>query len=397
MAPWARAAAEGEPRDPTPSSPRPPPPRGEYERIDWARVHARSTLASSYCVRKGLTRKAQLAVNLKKWVAKRPASPLAPALPETYVLQVDDVDYIEEAMADIPEVRDAEAGAGRWVVKPSVANRAAGVAVIDSAPALAAALAAQPNMREWVVQRYVDPPALLGGRKWHARVYALAVGALDVFALTDGLALRARAPYAGAGLDDLDAHLTNTCRAAGGEAAGGESGDDDGAPPPPRPAPVPLTPDEEADTILLLSELPDALVADGMGRREAEAKVAGVLAATAALVGETFAAVASELSFFALPSAFELFGFDFLVAADWTVWLLEVNADPDVGATGARCAPLARALVEGALRLTADTLAAKAGGGGGGGRGGGGAGGAEWRRVFSRDAGRTGASGMVVS
>ena len=43
----------------------------------------------------------------------------------------------------------------------------------------AAALAAQPNMREWVVQRYVDPPALLGGRKWHARVYALAVGAVD--------------------------------------------------------------------------------------------------------------------------------------------------------------------------------------------------------------------------
>ena len=26
---------------------------------------------------------------------------------------------------------------------------------------------------------------------------------------------------------------------------------------------------------------------------------------------------------------FELFGFDFLVDADWQLWLLEVNAEPD--------------------------------------------------------------------
>ena len=36
-------------------------------------------------------------------------------------------------------------------------------------------------------------------------------------------------------------------------------------------------------------------------------------------------AVSSELSFFTLPSCFELFGFDLLVDEDWHLWLLEVS------------------------------------------------------------------------
>ena len=59
---------------------------------------------SSYCVRKGLIRKAHLAHNLKKWAAKHPDSRLAAATPETHILAVDDVDYIDEALSDLPEV-----------------------------------------------------------------------------------------------------------------------------------------------------------------------------------------------------------------------------------------------------------------------------------------------------
>ena len=109
---------------------------GEYERIDWPAVHKGATMASSYCVRKGITRKAQLAVNLKKWIAKRPASPLTGCVPETHILSVDDPEYIDEAMSDLPEVRDAPPGTAPWIVKPSLANRATGVCVIDSAEGL---------------------------------------------------------------------------------------------------------------------------------------------------------------------------------------------------------------------------------------------------------------------
>ena len=61
-------------------------------------------IASSYCIRKGLIRKAHLAFNAKKWAAKHPEGKLAAAIPETWPLEIDDVDYIDEALCDVPEV-----------------------------------------------------------------------------------------------------------------------------------------------------------------------------------------------------------------------------------------------------------------------------------------------------
>ena len=48
-----------------------------------------------------------------------------------------------------------------------------------------------------------------------------------------------------------------------------------------------------------------------------------------AVVGECMEAVSTELTFFTLPNCFELFGFDLMVDADWRLWLLEANAEPD--------------------------------------------------------------------
>ena len=75
----------------------------EYELIDWGRVHQGDLRANCYCVRKGLIRKAQLAVNLKKWSAKHPKGLLARSVPETYYMDVDDPEYFEEALCEIPE------------------------------------------------------------------------------------------------------------------------------------------------------------------------------------------------------------------------------------------------------------------------------------------------------
>ena len=60
-------------------------------------------IASSYCVRKGLIRKAHLAHNLRKWNAKFPGGRLAGAVPETLVMVLDDIDYFEEALSDVYE------------------------------------------------------------------------------------------------------------------------------------------------------------------------------------------------------------------------------------------------------------------------------------------------------
>ncbi|CAN0120548.1 unnamed protein product, partial [Discosporangium mesarthrocarpum] len=45
---------------------------GEYELIDWERVVSGQMRASSFCVRKGLSRKAQLSRYINKYASKRP-------------------------------------------------------------------------------------------------------------------------------------------------------------------------------------------------------------------------------------------------------------------------------------------------------------------------------------
>lgn len=65
-------------------------------------------VVSSYCIRKGLIRKAHLAHNLKKWNAKNPQGRLVRAVPETLVMVLDDIEYFEEALSDVYEVLHTE-------------------------------------------------------------------------------------------------------------------------------------------------------------------------------------------------------------------------------------------------------------------------------------------------
>lgn len=315
---------------------------GEYERFDWDRVHKGGQAASSYCVRKGLCRKSYLAYNLKKWGAKHPEGVIAKSVPETYLLSVDDVEYIDEALSDLPEVRDMEPGSAQWIAKPSIMNQGIGIAVIDSCAGLRTALEAQPDLREWVVQRYIADPLLVNNRKFHIRAYVLCIGRMKVYVWSEMLALFAGKPYSH-DLSDLRAHLTNTCQ----QHIEGTAND------------LP-TSAEEGSIVKLLSELPEALVSDGMQLRDAQMRMAEVTQKVNAIIGECMEAVSHELTFFPLADCFALFGFDLMVSRDWDVWLLEANADPDFSQTGERLKGLVSGLVEGTLQLVADPLAAVA-------------------------------------
>ena len=67
-------------------------------------------------------------------------------------------------------------GSARWIIKPSIINQAAGIAVIDSCAGLRRCLEGAPDLREWVAQRYVERPLLIRGRKFHLRAYVLCIG-----------------------------------------------------------------------------------------------------------------------------------------------------------------------------------------------------------------------------
>ena len=248
-------------------------------------------------------------------------------------------------------------------------NQARGILVFNQLESLKEALRADgaDEAREWVLQRYIHRPLLVGGRKFHLRMYALAVGALTVHVYADVLTLFSLEHYT----DDpsrLAAHLTNTCCQA------------------------PTGPEQHAAAVGLLSDLPARIAADGsLSLAEAAARCERVLVDAAALVGEAFAAVSAELAFMPLPNAFELFGMDLLVDSNWRVWLLEANAEPDFVQTGQALRSVIEGVVEGALSLTLDeTFPA--------GRGSAGAGNSSrYLKVFEREDPRATQCGMSFS
>ena len=307
----------------------------EYERLDWSRVLAGDLHASAYCIRKGLIRKSQFAYHVKKWAAKHPGSVLAKGVPETLLFEMWDADYLDEALADVYEVRDMKTdGSEWWILKPSMTNQARGILVFNQLESLKEALRADgaDEVREWVLQRYINSPLLVGGHKFHLRMYALAVGALNVHVYADVLTLFSLERYT----DDpsqLAAHLTNTCCQA------------------------PSGPEQHAAAVGLLADLPARIAAEGtLSLAEASARCDRVLQDSAALVSEAFAAVSAELAFMPLPNAFELFGMDLLVDSDWHVWLLEANAEPDFVQTGQALRSVIEGVVEGALSLSLDQM-----------------------------------------
>lgn len=91
----------------------------EYERIDWyngvlpstgpdSTVRGRSHGASSYCIRKGLSRKAQLAYYTHRHVCKNPDSILGTSIPQTIILDCwsvwDDDDMVAHQGGGLADV-----------------------------------------------------------------------------------------------------------------------------------------------------------------------------------------------------------------------------------------------------------------------------------------------------
>ena len=355
---------------------------GEYEEMDWDEVSRGETHSCCYCIRKGLIRKAQvrfsslfcsrlapfrrrfryfstdvrlnlaqIAFNAKKWAAKHPDSSFVKAMPETYILQLTEgaeagretlerllQGQAPELLAQLTPDWEGEAegttadGRSLWIAKPSMTNGGAGVELVPSCGALLSSLRANPELREWVVQRYVDRPLLVDNRKFHLRVYVLCVGRLKVYVCKDVLALFSLKRYDTASLSERDAHITNTC------------------------VQNPESLDEEMRSVRMWDEIIEEISKEQGSDREVLAE--RVFDEVCDVVGQTFHAVSPEMTtFMALPNCFELFGFDFLLDNDFHPWLLEANAEPDFKQTGGRLQGVVRTVIEGTLALTADVWA----------------------------------------
>lgn len=330
----------------------------DFENIRWELIMNRNQRASSYLVRKGLSRKAQLALQIRRYSAKRPRTILKECVPHTIILEtwgafdemrvdsfgsgatfdVSDLpfrDRLEICLVDAKEMiekRIKEEG-WRWILKPSVTNKGADIAICESWDKVLDALEDMSDQREWVIQRYIEKPMLVlkAGHKFHLRVYILCVDALKVFVFEKILLLVAAHDY-----DDYDMdiyrHLTNTARSAEDISF------------------------EEAKFVQLLDDLPSICSSSSATKGGGEAcNVGRIKAAIKDIVAELFAAFEAEYTVFApMKGCFEVYGLDFMVTEDGAVSLLEVNPGPDFKQTGGRLKRVIEELWEQTFRICVD-------------------------------------------
>ena len=333
-----------------------------YEAIDFdhALKAPATTLISSYIIRKALIRKHYLSNTIMTWLVKHPESLLKHHFKAATHFELDFAEFLDEALVDAWDLneslaRNNEIGKNAgikewWILKPGMSDQGNGIRLFSSFVELreifeqweidaemehdhaestqqedgvpksylldrketepgSGTMTSQ--LRHFIAQPYIHPPLLLasrGSRKFHVRVYALAVGALKVYVYREMLALFAAKPYFAPEGQlneenmDLAGHLTNTCF------------------------------QDESTRISSVSRFWALEDEAGPGldwKRRIYEQICGV-------TGEVFEAAAREqmVHFQTLPNAFEIFGVDFLVDSHLQVWLLELNAYPDFKQTG---------------------------------------------------------------
>lgn len=320
---------------------------GDYEQLNFDQVMVDSNyLICSYVYRKSLIRKHYLAHTIHSYVVKHPDSILVSAFPETFQIEVDYAEFLDDALDECYELRDEiEKKEKTWILKPSMSDKGQGIRVFKTLDQLQEVFDSfeededdeeedgeneestgiiTSQLRHFVVQEYLPSPLLLpeyGNRKFHIRTYVLASGSLKVYVFKRMLTLFAGVKYNKEILVrleeefaalDMNEHLTNTC-IQGPKA-------------------------EENNSVVEFAQLKGL---DSSMRQKITEQIFEI-------VGDLFKAAISvdRFNFQPLENAFEFYGLDFLVDENGNVSVLEVNAYPDFKQTGNNLKSLVYELVE---------------------------------------------------
>ena len=242
---------------------------------------------------------------LAKALTKHAALPAAPRFPVTFILP--------EARDEFIAYADKNPGV-MFIAKPQRGTGGPGMKISRDAHALA-------GLADVVVQRYIERPYLVDGRKGHVRLHGL-VTSLDPFRAylnIEGIVRFAPDDYdtSDAGLANVHGHVTNTALHAGH----------------PKLVVSQDPAKENEGAVWSLTAYLDRLKADGVDvealREEFKALMKGFLTVVAA--EGLFAAQAKAAPRRAFP--FKLFGLDVLVDADAKPWLIEAQRKPAMGGT----------------------------------------------------------------
>lgn len=326
----------------------------EYEDLDFDRIYSlakgsgnKKVLANSYCIRKGLLRKANFSMFVQMYLSKvktilnlkffhldflfflfliqKPDSILRLHYPETHILDLTHPDYLDEALNEAFELRDSLENNTKeniepipYILKASILDKASELFIFHTQSELEEFFtdkydedeneedeeAGVASVREWIVQRYITNPKLLPSyqnRKFHLRVYVIAEKNLRIHVYDGILALFASLSYENneESFDRLR-HITNTCAQIN-------------------------SPLNESDLVKEFFSLEDI---DNNTR-------SSIFEQIKSIIKEIFTGLHHESTIFQpLKNAFEIYGFDFLIDDKNRVYFLEANAYPDFKQTG---------------------------------------------------------------
>jgi len=152
--------------------------------------------------------KSGLAANLQRCRVALRGQPMAWA-PETYVLAGRGGDKAALDRFKAAYAAHAEQGRTTWIVKPTSLNRGNGIEVFNDLKSLLAHVDGKPATSSWVVQKYIERPALVDGRKFDIRAYALVTPDCQVYLHREAYVRTSSTPYNLTDLSDKAAHLTN--------------------------------------------------------------------------------------------------------------------------------------------------------------------------------------------
>jgi len=257
------------------------------------------------------------------------------AVPMTFVIRKGSQDDEFAKFRDAHRAIEASSGHRVWLVKPGEwANRGCGITIEDSAEEVATRVDSKEKV--WVVQKYMERPLLIHGRKFDVRSWCLVTqdsggGPFHAHHYLEAYLRTTSAQYDIKNLDRM-IHLSNGPVQAKGEDYG----------------------KFECCNKLSLPEFQRYLnnhrAKDGCLVQE------HIVPQMQAIMCDTIRAVTDRLNARGVDNCFEVFGFDFMIDANYRVWLIEVNTNPCYEP----CCPYLDALIpkmlDEALRLTIDCI-----------------------------------------
>jgi tubulin--tyrosine ligase len=98
-----------------------------------------------------------------------------------------------------------------WIVKPARMNKAVGIRVMQDPDAILHYIDTHGEQGEWVVQKYIERPFLIHGRKFDIRTWVVVGTRYDVWLWQEGVLRTASERYDPFDLNNELAHLTNHC------------------------------------------------------------------------------------------------------------------------------------------------------------------------------------------